>query len=261
MNRLYWVWLMALVLAGPVLGQAKKKDGAKKVDAEPVDAEKLKPGQISGKVMQASETSLQVRVDYMHYELNPKAGGKGNYGGNNQVQQLVRQQEQLARAQQRILMARNPAEQQRALYELQRDVLRMQQQMEQKAVQQQLQALSGKNGGQNLFKEVHEYKDVNVELDSKVKYRTSFLPSAFDDMGNIKKYTDAEKKELKGEGADAKLPGYKAGSDAVKTGAQVTVTLAKSKEAENKIRGTLVLVTKESDEKTSLGDGKKKPKK
>src|SRR5205807_8948348 len=110
----------------------------------------------------------------------------------------------------------------------------MQAQLQMKAVQQQLQML-----GTDLLKPIHDYKDVNIELDPKVQYRTLFLPEVFDDMGNVKKYTDAEKKELKG---DWKLAGYKAKAEEVKDGQKVAVTLAKSKEAENKIRGTVVVI-------------------
>ncbi len=245
--------LMAVVLASSAQAQKdKKKDDPKKGAVEAIDAEKLKPGQVIGKVMQFSETSIRVRVDYVHYELNQAKGRNSVLAADRQAQHLIREQQAIARAQQRLVNARNPAEQWRALQDLQN----RSSQMQSEAVRAQLQALTGKNGGQNLFKEVHEYKDVDIELDDKVVYRTSFLPYVFDDMGNPKKYTDQEKKELKGN--DPKLPGYKAAASDVKVGAKVTVTLSKNKETENKIRGTLVLITEESREPTKEEPKKKK---
>src|SRR5262245_25195911 len=62
--------LLTLVLVVPASAQKDKKKDDKST-AEPLEAEKvLQPGKFSGKVAQASETSLQLRVDYVHYELN-----------------------------------------------------------------------------------------------------------------------------------------------------------------------------------------------
>ena len=264
MKNLVLAGLMTLALAVPALAQAKKEAPKKGTSVEEIDAEKLKPGELAGKVMTASSTSLQVRVDLVHIELNQAKAGKAiNYGNDPVIKELVRDQEYLAKLQQKVRTARNPRQQHQAIEHLQRETQRLQQRLQQKAVQQQLQAVAGKNGGQNLFKEIHDYKDVNVELDAAVKVRTAFLPSAFDDTGNIKKWTEAEKKEMKGEGADAKLVGYKASTSDLKPGQMVAVALAKSKdkEAENKMRGSLVLITKEADETVSKGEPKKKPKK
>lgn len=257
-SRITGSCFLALALAIPVQAQKDKKP-AKKVN-EVVEAENaLKPGQFTGKVLQASETALQLRVEYVHYELNPqKAGGgaKPNYGGNQQIQQLVRQQQQLAQARQRMMQAKTPQQQYQAMQQMQRQQAQMQQQMAQKALQEQLKALQGNGkGGQGagLFKEVKDYKDVNIDLDDSVVFRSSFLPSVFDDMGNIKKYNAEEMKELKG---DPRLPGYKAAGSDLKAGQKVTVTLAKNKETDLKLRGTMVLITEQSNE--PIKDVKKK---
>jgi hypothetical protein len=251
--------LMALALAAPLQAQDKgKKKGDPAGDVPTVDAETLKPGQVVGKVLTVSETSLQVRADIVHFELDPKALAKVNASNNQIILQLVRDQQALTKAYQKIGAAKNPKQQQQAVNSFQQQSARMQQQLALKSVQQQLQLYASTNGGADLLKAIHDYKDVNIELDAKVEYRTMFLPEVFDDMGNVKKYTDAEKKELKG---DSKLPGYKATASDVKVGQKVSVTLAKSKEAENKIRGTVVVITEETTETTSPGDSKNPKKK
>jgi hypothetical protein len=96
-------------------------------------------------------------------------------------------------------------------------------------------------------------------MDEKAKYRTSFLPVVYDDMGNVKKFTDEEKKEMKG---DPKLAGYKAAATDVKVGEKVTVTLAKVKDPEDEkkklLRGTVLLITEESTEPAKVEKKRKK---
>jgi hypothetical protein len=231
MKSLQWsgAALLTLAFVLPVSAQDKKKD---KKNIEVLDAEKvLKPGKYSGKVMAATESSLRLRVESTRFELKP--GRKPN----SQLQHLAQLEQRLARAQQHLLTARNANDQARAVQEIQN--LQMQIQLE--VTKQQLGL-----GVDSPYREVKEYKEYDIELSDKVKYRTKTLPFAYDDMGNPKKYTEEEKKALKGEGDDRKLEGYKA--DGVKIGQEVTVTLAKNKETDNKLRGTFVLITKDSDE-------------
>jgi hypothetical protein len=231
--------LLTVAYLLPVSAQDKKKD---RKGVEVLDAEKtLKPGKVSGKLTAVAESSLRLRVESIRFELKP--GAKPN----TQLQHLTNLQQRLARAQQRLVSARNPNEQNRALQEIQN--LQMQIQLE--VTKQQLGL-----GADSPYREVKEYKEYDIELSDKVKYRTKTLPFAYDDMGNPKKYTEEEKKALKGDGDDKKLEGYKA--DGVKAGQEVTVTLSKNKETENKLRGTFVLITKDADE---LVKDDKKPKK
>src|SRR5205085_6587316 len=194
----------------------------------------LKPGQVGGKAMSVTETSLQLRVEYQHLEL--KDNLKTNPGNAAALARATRLQQQIAQAQQRLQNARTQRQSQLALQQLQRLV----QQAQAQAVQDQL---TGRN---NPYKVVTDYKDFNIELSGKVEFRVSnpsFLAGLqFDDMGNPKKFTMDELKELKGK---SNLPGYKAVATDVKPGAKVTVTLAKDKEAENKLRGTVVLITEQ----------------
>jgi hypothetical protein len=239
--QLAGVGFLTLTLVIPVQAQDKKKD--KTPATEPIDAEKaLKPGKIPGKLTMASESSLRLRVESIRYELKP--GAKPDQG----TQQLLNLQQRIGRAQQRALNARNQNEYVRALQELQN----LTQQLQLEATKQQL----GLGGQQSPYKEVKEYKEYDIELSEKVKFRIKTLPFAYDDMGNPKKYNDDEKKALKGDETEQKLEGYKA--EGIKVGQEVTVTLSKNKETENKLRGTLVVITKDADEPVKEG---KKPKK
>ena len=58
------------------------------------------------------------------------------------------------------------------------------------------------------FRTAVAYKDVTAEPTDNVMVRRSKLPPQYDDKGNVKPYTDKEKKELRGD--DPKIPGYAA---------------------------------------------------
>jgi hypothetical protein len=259
MIRIYTAGLLALALAGPALAQGKKDPKGK---TELVDAEDaLKPGQLVGKVMQATETAMLVRVEHTHVEVDEKAlqnalqKQRNPQVNRNQVQQILRQQQQMRQMRERLARARNPQEQMRAMQEIQRQMAQ-QAQKQQYDMLRKLQQQAGKGPAKpaNLLKEVKEYKDFNVELDDGVAYRTSFVPFAYDEMGNPKKYTPQELQALKG---NTNQPGYKASATDVKAGQKVTVTLSKNQATEGKLRGTLVLITEESNEPVKGGKGKK----
>jgi hypothetical protein len=228
--------LLALAVAMPAAAQNKKKPPADKVPD--VDAEKaLQPGDISGKVHTLSGNSLTLRVEYERLELK-----KGSNRGPN-YDSLIRQQQAIARAQQRLATARSPRQMASALRSLQQANLNAQRQ----ALRQ-----AGR-GGSNPFTVKKETKDFVIELSPDAKIRTSWTPAEFDDMGNLKKLTAAEKKELKG---DPKLPGYKADLAALKAGQKATVHLARVKDEDDKgtaLRATMVLITEESTQPTRPG--------
>ena len=75
-------------------------------------------------------------------------------------------------------------------------------------------------------------QQVDVSSTDDVKVRLAEPPPAYDDKGNIKKRTDKELKELKGDPKDPdyKLPGYPAQWSDVRQGSYVKVTLVKKKE-------------------------------
>lgn len=77
----------------------------------------------------------------------------------------------------------------------------------------------------NLYK--LEARNLEVQPADDLKVRAKFPPIAFDDKGNVKKYTAKELKELKGD--DPKAPGYQADFDSLKPGQFVTVSLMQKK--------------------------------
>jgi hypothetical protein len=114
----------------------------------------------------------------------------------------------------------------------------LQQQLAQQQ-QQYLQArdLNGKRNAANAIRNtqiemvkaqanLYRPKDVDVKLRAaeNVKVRWKDPPPDYDDKGNLKKYTPAEKKAL----MDPGLPGYRGEIDGLRTGQIVQVFLAKS---------------------------------
>src|SRR5262249_3501725 len=83
-------------------------------------------------------------------------------------------------------------------------------------------------GQQSPFNVKLDRRTVEVEMATNVEVRTVFLPAAYDDMGNLKEYTEKEKRELKGPNPSA--PGYKSDLSALQAGQKVRVTLAKVRE-------------------------------
>jgi hypothetical protein len=102
-----------------------------------------------------------------------------------------------------------------------------------------------------------ENQTIDIEASDDVAIRCKNPPVAFDEKGNVKKYTSAELKELKG---DSKLPGYTADFDSLRPEQYVSVTLVKKKDApkpkpgkendadflaENKPKASVVLILAE----------------
>jgi hypothetical protein len=198
--------LTALLLALPALAADKKKDpGAKATNAS--DYQALADAHtVTGKLLSVggSDKSLSLRVDYQILEPRPNAA-KGQAHG---MQHLLHEQQQ-------IMRTRNPLVRAQKLQQFEIDVLRQQN----RAVNQ-------------AFKVVSEHKDFDLESTPEVKVRYLELPAQYDDKGQLKKYTAAELKELKGKNPD--LPGYEADFDKLAPGQTVRVSLAKPKADKDK---------------------------
>jgi len=70
---------------------------------------------------------------------------------------------------------------------------------------------------------VPDKKTVEFQHQEDVKVRTMILPEQFDDKGNLKEYTRAEKQALKGK--DKKLPGYESSVEKLEAGQKLRVVL------------------------------------
>jgi hypothetical protein len=198
--------LTVLLVALPAFAADKKKDAGAK-DTNPADYQALADAHtVTGKLLSVggSDKSLSLRVDYQLLQPNPNAA-KGQAHG---MQHLLREQQQ-------IMRTRNPWVRAQKLQQFENDVIRQQG----RAVNQ-------------AFKVVSEHKDFDLESTAEVAVRYLEPPEQYDDKGNLKKYTAAELKELKGKNPD--LPGYAADFDKLAPGQTVRVTLAKPKADKDK---------------------------
>jgi len=217
------------------LHAADKKDNPK--GGEPVDAAKqLQPGDVSGVVVSNDGKTLVLRMEFESLQPNG-TGGKNN----NNNQQLQRQYRELQQAEQQLARAKNPQQAMQAYRKLMQEM------------QQTAAARQPKGNQQNPFKVVKSHVDYEIELDDSVVFRSTTVPTAFDDMGNIKKYTAEELKQLRGDG---KLAGYQSSAEKAGKDAEVRVHLSKNKETENKLRATVVYITKEGTNPTPKGKKK-----
>jgi hypothetical protein len=186
-----------------------------------------------------------LRVTYERLELKKQSGRNRPANYDN----LLRQQAAIARAQARVAQARTPQQLASALRSLQ--------QANASALRSALQGAA--RGAQNPYTVKKESRDFIIQLAPEASIRVSWAPVEYDDMGNLKKFSAAELKELKG---NAKLPGYKADLTALRAGQEATIRLAKVKDdeadTEKHLRATLVLITKESDQPLPKGKPKRK---
>src|SRR5262249_6507856 len=148
-------------------------------------------GEFVGKLKSppSNDGTFTVEIEVPHYELKP--GTQVNNTNNH----LIREQEHLANLQAQMLRARSAQQQLHLLQEYQNAQLQLANSL----------ARSSQNSPFNVKK---EKKDVTFHAADTVKVRNANLPQIFDEKGNPKKYTDAEKAELKGK--DKNLPGYEA---------------------------------------------------
>ena len=79
----------------------------------------------------------------------------------------------------------------------------------------------------NANKIQHDFYEIQLAVQEKAGLRRKTLPSGYDEKGNIKTYTDAEKAKLRG--PNQSLPGYLASLDDLQAGAVVSLTLDTAK--------------------------------
>jgi hypothetical protein len=158
--------------------------------------EQLGPGKYAGTVVSAGEGNLTLKIEYL--KVNQQAMAGANAAVMRQYQQVLRLQQQLAQG------GRNQAG---TMQQLQRAMA-------------QLQATQARGGVKGTPTSV----TVELPLGEDVKVRIKVPPEQFDDKGNIKRYTPAELRELKGK--DTSLPGYEASLEALQPDVKVQVTVA-----------------------------------
>jgi hypothetical protein len=198
-----------------------------------VDADVLPPGTFAGVLVSAlnSERMFTLRITYPEVRLKPGAkmpnlrsmeartmqqimnelhraqqmpairgGSGGRHHQANALSNMMQMEQRYAQSQQRMAQAIARAQQQ----ELQ-------------LLQQEIRAI------QNMYQVVPVTRDFDFQADENVKVRIKDVPETFDEKGNIKKYTYAERMELKGK--DKNLMGYESSLEALKPGQTVLVAL------------------------------------
>lgn len=263
-------FMLTLVLALPA--QAQKKPGQKQKPGQTLEADKvLKPGDVAGRLAAVSGNLFTLRVDYNSLELAPNARNIIN-SANRQNQNLARQFNRLAQLQNQLGSARSARQYQSIMRQI-------------NSVVGQLQRTAGR-GQQSPYRVVRKSANIEIEMSPDVKIRTNFLPFAYDDMGEPKKYSKEEIKELKG--PNSKEPGYKAELTDLKVGQDIKVTLARVKEKDSdspaletkdkatdsktpaakdtktkvktRLMATRILILKESNQPVSPGNPRRKKK-
>jgi hypothetical protein len=247
--------VLALVAAVPVRAADEKKKADAADPKKDVDADKLTPGEFTGKLVSVpgSDGAFTLEVQYERVELkDPNALARTE---NKEVQQSVREEREIARIQSDMARSRNPRDYVRHLQDLQNAMARFQAQAAQQGLRPQ----------DSPFKAVADKKDVDFHAADDVKVRTADLPVKFDEKGDIKKYTAAELKDLKGK--DPALPGYEAKAEDLKVGQTVKVTLARRKadkkdddkeKAKDEPKMEVTLIVIEAEAQTADKPGKKK---
>jgi hypothetical protein len=167
-----------------------KKDAKKSAEKHANTEKSVKGGQVSGKVQSVDETkkTLKLQVDIPYT--------KPNVGAANAVAQ--------ARVDYQLALARRDAN---GMADAQRRI--------------------AYHSAQQVTVEV-AHKDLEVTTTDDVKVRLNNPPSATDEKGKVRRHTEKELKELKG---DPKLPGYQGEFSSLRQGQTVTVYLVKDKDA------------------------------
>jgi hypothetical protein len=198
-----------------------------------VDAAQLPAGTFTGKLVSLPDADRIFTVNVQHQQVipNPSVNFGTNAALRMQYARILQLQAQMA-ANPR---ACNPV----AMQQLQTAVLQFQRQLS----RAQARALKVANVSQN----------VDFQAADDVKVRFLHLPAAYDDRGNLKKYTPAEIKELKGK--DASLPGFESSVDALKVGMTVQVKLTR-----HQPRPAPATKDKEADPKEKKDNAKDEPK-
>jgi len=207
--------------------------------------------ELVGTVSSMDSTTLTIRVETKKNEPNPKykppVPGKGTGTATNSYEmQVWRLQQDIARQQQQLTLARTPQQRQQAMSKLQQDMNRLQQQQAMYLAKTgNASAKANANPNNQPFITVSTFKDYTLDLQDKVVVRKLFLPSEFDDTGNLKSYSEKEKEELRGK--DRTKPGYTAKIDEATTGQEVKLSLTAPK---NKKKDAKKEVKKDKDSKT-----------
>jgi hypothetical protein len=203
------ILLVGLVLFSSAAAQDQKKKNKDKDVGTPATKEEyaqlMKYKELTGKIIRLDSETREFAILADLKRLEPKPGAQAKL---NQAQQRL--QQQILREQQHLARIRDPY---RQMQEYQNFLNRIQQQ-------------AGTNFNA-LFKVVTDRKEFNLQGTDKTIVRLAKLPVVYDEKGNVKEYTEQEKKEKKGK--DSKLPGYEAVFGNLEVGQLVKITVSSKK--------------------------------
>ena len=185
------------ILTGDVVGQGKKNNAQQPMTATDQDYIYLEQAkQVTGQILSFDDSSktVSVRVEGTDWVPNPNYKPMGN-----QYAQLNQHQAQLAQQQAVVSAAKSKAQTQAAMQQ----IAKLQGQ-----IGQEMSKLGNVNPNNLPFKAQKHTRDFDLTMQDKVVYRKMNLELEYDDTGNPKSYTAAEKAKLKG--TDTTKPGYKA---------------------------------------------------
>ncbi len=202
--------LFSLTLTAPAQDKKKNKDDK---TPPPIDADNLAPADYFGTIgsIPDSNGNFVVTLEIPHLVLK---AGAAKSNSNNQLQAVIKEQAHVAQLQTKLTNAKNEKEQGKAYSDLAKATTQLETKLAQAIAK----------GAPNPFKVQVETKDFTFHAAPNYKVRWAKLPTAFDEKGNPKTYTDEEIKELRG--TDKNLPGYEAKTDDLSSGQKIRVTLA-----------------------------------
>jgi hypothetical protein len=219
--------ILAFSGASEALAQKKKSNTTSQLatDADYKAIQKQK--ELFGKLVVAETGTLTVRVSYQQYASNPKYKAPKNTNNNamiNQQNQLMRTYNNLMLEMQRAATSRTPQQAMQHRRRIQQDMARWQQQYRQFMTRYyQAMAKSKTNPNNMPFIIVTNTKDFDLPIEDNAVYRKLNLPFEYDDTGNVKKYTDKEKADLRG--SDKSKPGYTAKFEELQAGQDLELFL------------------------------------
>ena len=219
--------LMSTLMSLSVFAQDAKK-GGKDDKVHKVDIKNVQASSLDGRVVSTpSGNSIVIQIPFQQVE-NSKTNGNGNNNNRNNSKPRVGSSSGANRSQQ----------------------------IQKQQIQAQIQKLRSMHV-------VTHWNEVEIPVTEKTKYRTNQVLQAFDDKGNVKRYTSEELKSLKGQGSDSKLPGYEAKTSEIEPGHLVRVSLVKSadKKDPKPVASMVMVIGKDENYKGSGNSGSEEKKK
>jgi hypothetical protein len=228
--------LLGLILVLPLIAADDKKPSRKDKDdnTKHVDSDTLANGPYTGKVLTQPDSNRTISMTVDEAHLTPKNPNTAS----KTAQAVTKQEAHVAQLESDLAAAKNPKDYAKKTQQLEAALAKLQQEIQKAAAD---------------VKVVTNHNTVDFQLATDVKIRMISLPTQFDSEGNVKKYTDEEKKALKG--ADTNLPGYQAKMDDLQVGNLVRVTLWR-KPAPKKTDDDKGADSKDADANTNPGEKK-----